>query len=209
MATVLLLLFAILGDGTRATRLGNSSLWCRVPCTTLGNSSTLVSQSEERGDSFHVLRGQLLQHLFITHPLVESGDNGSIRNTRYSSSYLGEAGDERPESFPGFLPHCMEVSLHAMLLISAGEVHCEPRTELFPGVDPSWGEVHEPGPGRPRQGYMEICCHYSSVSTCYCWGLVLKCYELRTRQHKMLNVNILRPSKHYFPKDIMIFGRRL
>jgi hypothetical protein len=31
------------------------------------------------------------------------------------------------------------------------------------------------------------------------WGLVLKCYELRTRQHKMLNVNVLRPSKHYFP----------
>jgi hypothetical protein len=27
----------------------------------------------------------------------------------------------------------------------------------------------------------------------HCWGLVLKCYELRTRQHKMLNVNILRP----------------
>jgi hypothetical protein len=26
---------------------------------------------------------------------------------------------------------------------------------------------------------------------------------------KMLNVNILRPSKHYFLKDIMIFGRRL
>ena len=42
-----------------------------------------------------------------------------------------------------------------------------------------------------------------------CWGLVLKCYELRTRQHKMLNVKILRPSKHYFLKDIMIFGRRL
>jgi hypothetical protein len=32
-----------------------------------------------------------------------------------------------------------------------------------------------------------------------CWGLVLKCYELRTRQHKILNVNVLRPSKHYFP----------
>ena len=30
-----------------------------------------------------------------------------------------------------------------------------------------------------------------------CWGLVLKCYELRTRQHKMLNVNVLRPTKHY------------
>jgi hypothetical protein len=32
-----------------------------------------------------------------------------------------------------------------------------------------------------------------------CWGLVLKCYELRTRQHKILNVNVLHPSKHYFP----------
>jgi hypothetical protein len=31
-----------------------------------------------------------------------------------------------------------------------------------------------------------------------CWGLVLK-YYLRTRQQKMLNVNALRPSKHYFP----------
>jgi hypothetical protein len=42
-----------------------------------------------------------------------------------------------------------------------------------------------------------------------CWGLVLKCYELRTRQHKMLNINVLRPLKHYFPKDLMNFGRRL
>jgi hypothetical protein len=33
-----------------------------------------------------------------------------------------------------------------------------------------------------------------------CWGLVLKCYELRTRQHRnKLMVNALRPSKHYFP----------
>jgi hypothetical protein len=32
-----------------------------------------------------------------------------------------------------------------------------------------------------------------------CWRLVLKCYELRTRQHRILNVNVLRPSKHYFP----------
>jgi hypothetical protein len=28
-----------------------------------------------------------------------------------------------------------------------------------------------------------------------CWGQVLKCYELRTRQHRMLNVNALRPRK--------------
>jgi hypothetical protein len=42
-----------------------------------------------------------------------------------------------------------------------------------------------------------------------CWGLVLKCYELRTRQHKMLNVNALRPLKHYSLKDLMNFRRRL
>jgi hypothetical protein len=41
-----------------------------------------------------------------------------------------------------------------------------------------------------------------------CCGLVLKCYELRTRQHKMLNINVLRPLKHYLPKDLMNFGRR-
>jgi hypothetical protein len=33
----------------------------------------------------------------------------------------------------------------------------------------------------------------------FCWGLVLKCYELRTRQHRMLKVNALHPSKHYLP----------
>jgi hypothetical protein len=54
--------------------------------------------------------------------------------------------------------------------------------------------------------------HYSSRILhhyCLCWGLVLKCYELRTRQHKMLNINVLRPLKHYFPKDLMNIERRL
>jgi hypothetical protein len=41
-----------------------------------------------------------------------------------------------------------------------------------------------------------------------CWGLVLKCYELRTRQQKMLNINVLRPLKHYLLMDLMNFGRR-
>jgi hypothetical protein len=41
-----------------------------------------------------------------------------------------------------------------------------------------------------------------------CWGLILKCYELRKKQHKMLNINALRPLKHYLPKDLMNFGRR-
>jgi hypothetical protein len=52
-----------------------------------------------------------------------------------------------------------------MLLISDGEVRYEPRVEIFLGVDRSWGKVHEPSPGWPTQGYMEVCRHYSGVST--------------------------------------------
>jgi hypothetical protein len=81
------------------------------------------------------MRGQLLQHFFITHSLTEGRDDGSIGNARYSTSHLGEAGDKRPKSLPGFLPHCMEVGLHVVLLVSAGEVRCEPRAELFLGID--------------------------------------------------------------------------
>jgi hypothetical protein len=42
----------------------------------------------------------------------------------------------------------------------------------------------------------------------HCWGLVLKCSALRTRQHKMLNVNVLRP-RSIIPLRIMNLGRRL
>jgi hypothetical protein len=131
----------------------------------LSSSGTFVGQSEERRDSFHVVRRQFLQHLLITHPLSESSDNGGIGDARYSPLYLGETGDESPKSLSGFLPHCMEMSLHAMLLVSTGEVRCEPCTELFLGVDQPRGEVHEPGPGQPGQGYMEVARHHSSVST--------------------------------------------
>jgi hypothetical protein len=111
------------------------------------------------------MRRQLLQHLFITHPLSESSDNRGIGDARYGPAYLGKAGDESPEGLPGFLPYGMEMSLHTMLLISTSEVRCEPCTELFLGVDGPRGKVHELGPGQPGQGYMEVACHYSSVST--------------------------------------------
>jgi hypothetical protein len=111
--------------------------------------------------------------------LAESSDDGSIGNTMYGASYLGEAGDECPEGFPGFLPHCMEVDLHALLQVSASEVRCEPRVELFPGVDRSWGKVHEPSPGRPRQGNMEVCFHHGGVSTCCCDGSDINLQEFR------------------------------
>jgi hypothetical protein len=54
--------------------------------------------------------------------------------------------------------------------------------------------VRARAPGRASQGR--------------CWGLVLKCYESRTRQHKMLNIKALRPLSHYFLSDIMNLGRR-
>jgi hypothetical protein len=101
----------------------------------LGGSGTLVGQSEERGDSFHVMCGQLLQHFFIMYSLSEGHDDRSIKNTRYRTSYLGVAEDELPEGLPWLLPHCMEVGLHTVLLVSTGEVLHEPRTEFFPGVD--------------------------------------------------------------------------
>jgi hypothetical protein len=122
---------------------------------------------------------QFLQHLLITHPLSESSDNGGIRDARYNPPYLGEAADESPESLPEFLPQCMEMSLHTMLLISTGEVCCKPRTELLPGVDRPRDEVHEPGPGRPGQGYMEVACHYDCVSTSCCNGGDVDLQELR------------------------------
>jgi hypothetical protein len=100
-------------------------------------------------------------------PLSESSDDRGIRDARYGPTYLGEAGDESPESLLGFLSYDMEMSLHTVLLRSTVKVRCEPCTELLPGVDGSWGQVHELGPGRPDQGYMEIGHHHSSVSTSY------------------------------------------
>jgi hypothetical protein len=135
VVATLLFLFTVLGDGTRATRLGDPSVWVQVPCPAFGGSSALVGQSEECGDSLHVMRGQLLQHFFITHSLTEGRDDGSIGNVRYSTSHLGEARDKRPESLSGFLPHRVKVGPHAVLLVSAGEVRYEPRAELFPRID--------------------------------------------------------------------------
>jgi hypothetical protein len=42
---------------------------------------------------------------------------------------------------------------------------------------------------------------FDKMGVVWCWGLVLKCYELRTRQHEVLNVNALRQPKHYLPND--------
>jgi hypothetical protein len=80
---------------------------------------------------------------------------------------------------------------HTFISKNFVEKHCNPCTES-------------------REGFI-IHSHGGQIFTkeVACWGLVLKCYKLRTRQHrKNLMVNALRPSKHYFPEDITIFGRR-
>jgi hypothetical protein len=105
----LLFLATILSSGTQVARLSNPGLLCQVSCSVLGGLGTLVGQSEERADTFYIM--WLFQHLLITYPLLETSGNGSIENTRYGSSYLGEVGDEGPEGFLGFLPHCMELGL--------------------------------------------------------------------------------------------------
>jgi hypothetical protein len=66
-----------------------------------------------------------------------------------------------------------------MLLISTGEVCCKPCIEFFLGVDRPRGEVHEPGPNQPHQGYMEVACHYRSVSTSYRNGSDVDLQEFR------------------------------
>jgi hypothetical protein len=54
------------------------------------------------------------------------------------------------------------------------------------------------GRNRPRRNHVVSHAPRRNCNSPF-WGLVLKYYELRTRQHKILNVNSLRPSKHYFP----------
>jgi hypothetical protein len=143
-AVLLVLLLAVArGSDTGAHHLGRPSLRGRVPCTALCSPSAFVCQGEQGGDSFHLMCHQLLQHLLVTDPLSESRDNRCIGDTWNGSTYLGEAGDEGMEGFPGLLPHSVEVGLHAMLLVHAGEVRCELRTELSLGLDGSWGEVHK------------------------------------------------------------------
>jgi hypothetical protein len=130
----------------------------------LCSPGAFVHQGKQGGDSFHLVCRQLLQHLLIMDPLSESCDNKCIEDMWNGSMYLGEARDEGPESFPGLLPHSVELDLPAMLLVRAGEVRHELRAELTPGLDGSWSEVHEPRPGWLSQGYMEITCHYSIIT---------------------------------------------
>jgi hypothetical protein len=166
-AMVLLILFlaAARGSDTGFARLCGSCLSCRVPRTAFCSPGVFVRQSEQGGDGFHLMSRQLLQHLLITDPLTESRDDRRIGDTRNSSTYLGEAGDEGLEGFSGLLPYSVKVSLHTMLLVRTGKICRELCAELTPGLDGSRSRVHEPGPGWPGQGYMKVTCHDGIVTS--------------------------------------------
>jgi hypothetical protein len=70
-------------------------LWSRlgVPCMPFCSPGSLVRQVEELRDIFHLMCGQLLEHLLISHTLLKS-DNRSIGDTGDDVSNLGEPLDE-------------------------------------------------------------------------------------------------------------------
>jgi hypothetical protein len=103
--------------------------------------------------------------------------------------------------FKGFMKAGLRVSLHKMLVevLKRFEIYLHQLTpealikiEIF-----IWAM-------RSQVMDLDIDC----FCNIHCCGLVLKCYELRTRQHKMLNIIALHPQKHYLHKDLMNFGRR-
>jgi len=150
-----------------------------VPCAALSSPGTLVCQGKKCGNAFHLVRRELLEHLLVAYSLAESSDNRRVGDSGDCTSYFCEARDKGPERLSGFLPHCMEVGLHAMLLVSTGEVRRERRTELFPGPDRSRSEVHEPSPGWSGQGYMKVARHDGVVAASCCDSGDVNLQELR------------------------------
>jgi len=71
------------------------------------------------------------------------------------------------------------VSLHTMLLISTGKVRRKSGAEPLLGLNRPRSEVHEPSPGWPRQGYMEVARHDGVVTTSCCDGGNVHLQEFR------------------------------
>jgi hypothetical protein len=79
---------------------------------------------------------------------------------------LRETLDEGVQGFPRALLDGVEVSLVARPSISTLEVGRELAAQLRPGVEGPLGEIHEPRPGRPRQGYGEVVSHDGLIPPC-------------------------------------------
>jgi hypothetical protein len=68
-----------------------------VPCTPFCSPGALVHQAEELRDIFHIMCGQLLKHLLISHALSKSDYNRSIGDAGDGVLNLGVLLDEGPQ----------------------------------------------------------------------------------------------------------------
>jgi hypothetical protein len=123
----------------------------------------LVHQAEEHGHILNVVGGELLQHLLIPYPVAKCNHYRSIGDTMNGIANLREPLDEGAQGFPWPLLDGMKIGLVTWPSIGALEVGREMVAPLWPGVEGPLGEIHEPEPGRPRQGYMEVVGHDSLI----------------------------------------------
>jgi hypothetical protein len=88
----------------------------------------------------------------------------------------------------------------SQLRLSVDELTCEPRVFFpvlcLPVLSNFWRPRYASRAPLDQGNFIEKIQYLDFHRNC-CWGLVLKCYESRTRQHRVLNVNVLRPTKHY------------
>jgi hypothetical protein len=101
----------------------------------------------------------------------------SLIGPKYRSINHGDAG------------RCISMHLFYIIAVTPGfKGHQEPGVNIITRCVGTKSHTY-------YESWHRIECHIFTI----CWGLVLKCYESRKRQHKVLNVKVLRPSKHYFP----------
>jgi hypothetical protein len=67
-----------------------------MPSAPFRSPGTLVHQAEELRDVLHIVCGQLLKHLLVSHALSECDNNKSVEDVRNGVLNLGEPLDEGP-----------------------------------------------------------------------------------------------------------------
>jgi hypothetical protein len=118
--------FRLVGLPYRQSKLG-------VPCTPLGSPDTFIRQVKELRYVFHLVGGQLIKHLLISHALSKSNNNRSIRDVGDGVSNLRESLNEGPQRLPRALLHGVEVDLVARASVGALKIGCELIAQLHPG----------------------------------------------------------------------------
>jgi hypothetical protein len=135
-----------------------------VPDATLRSLGTLARQAEECKNILDVVGGELFHHL-IPYSLAKCNHYRGIGDTRNDITNLRELLDEGTQGFPRALLDGVEISLITRPSKSALKVGHELTTQFYPWVEGPLREIHEPGPGRPSQGYGEVVGHDSLIPT--------------------------------------------